>query len=178
MSRLGIKPIIIPKGTTIYFTNSFITIKGIYGELHQLIDNSLIIIITENDITIKRLNDKKTTKAYHGLIRVLIQNMILGVTKKFSKLLIVEGIGYKFKIEANILILYMGFSHLTYFPIPKNLILNLELPTRLTISGINKEEVGFFSARIRSIKPPEPYKGKGIKYNNEIIKRKAGKTRK
>jgi large subunit ribosomal protein L6 len=179
MSRIGIKPIIIPKGVIVTFQDSSINIKFENNELSQLIATDFLSIeIINNLINIQRLNDKKTTKAYHGLIRVLLQNMILGVTEKFSKLLIAEGVGYKFQIEENRLILSMGFSHKINFIIPENLKLKLESPTRLLISGINKETVGFFAAKIRDIKPPEPYKGKGIRYENEIIKRKAGKTKK
>lgn len=178
MSRVGIKPIIIPKGVTIIIENSLIKVNGQYGELIQSINNSLTFSIRNNFININRVNEEKTTKAYHGLIRVLVQNMILGVSNKFSKLLIAEGVGYKFHIEENNLILYMGFSHKIIIKIPENLKLTLESSTKLIISGINKEIVGFFSAKIRAIKPPEPYKGKGIRYEKEIIKRKAGKTRK
>lgn len=179
MSRVGKKPIIIPKGINVTFKDSLIKIQSETNNLDQFIDSSCLSIgIHDSIITIERLNDKKSTKAYHGLIRVLIQNMILGLTENFSKLLIAEGVGYKFQIEENMLILSMGFSHKITLIIPKELKVKLESPTKLLISGINKEIVGLFAAKIRNIKPPEPYKGKGIRYENEIIKRKAGKTRK
>jgi large subunit ribosomal protein L6 len=179
MSRVGNKPILIPQGINVTFQESLIKIKSETNYLDQFVDNSCLSILIDNStINIKRLNEKKSTKAYHGLIRVLIQNMILGVTENFSKLLIAEGVGYKFQIEKNTLILYMGFSHKITLLIPTTLKVKLEAPTKLLISGINKEIVGLFAAKIRDIKPPEPYKGKGIRYENEIIKRKAGKTRK
>lgn len=178
MSRVGIKPISIPEEVKINSQNNLIIIKGKFGELNQIIDKRLEITIKNNLLIIKRLNEKKETKAYHGLIRMLLQNKILGVTNSFSKLLLAEGVGYKFQIDNQKLILSIGFSHPVILDIPSHLELKLESPTKLIISGIDKEEVGLFAAQIRNVKPPEPYKGKGIKYDNEIIKLKAGKTKK
>jgi large subunit ribosomal protein L6 len=178
MSRVGKKPIIIPSGVQVTLEKNIINISGNKGKISQNIQNSLEVLIENNLVIISRLNESKTTKAYHGLIRALLQNMVIGVNQSFSKLLIAEGVGYKFQLEKNEIILTMGFSHPVKFIIPENLTLKVESPTRLLISGIDKEQVGFFAAKIRDIKPPEPYKGKGIRYENEKILRKAGKTRK
>lgn len=178
MSRVGIKPVMIPEGVEVDIKNNLIVIKGKFGELKQSVDNRLKIIIEDNNLIIKRFDEKKETKAYHGLIRMLLQNKVIGVKNLFSKLLILEGVGYKFQIDNQKVILLVGFSHNVIIDIPKNLEIKLESPTKLLISGIDKEQVGLFSAKIRNIKPPEPYKGKGIRYENEIIKYKAGKTKK
>lgn len=178
MSRIGKKPVLIPSGITVEFENQILKISNKNEETFQNINDLVSIKINQNQINIDRCNEKKATKAYHGLIRALIQNKILGITQNFSKLLIAEGVGYKFQIDKNILSLNMGFSHPIQFIIPNNITIKLESPTRLMISGIDKQEVGFFAAKIRNIKPPEPYKGKGIRYENEKILRKAGKTRK
>ena len=123
-----------------------------------------------------RQNDAKKTREYHGLMRTLIQNMVTGVDQLYSKTLIAEGVGYKFFLEKNDLALSVGFTHPVKFSIPAGLTLKLEFNTKILITGIDKEKVGFFAAEIRSIKPPEPYKGKGILYEGEKIIRKAGKT--
>lgn len=178
MSRVGKKPIVIPEGVTVDFQNQILKISSKKEQVFQVVNDLVSIKINQQQIVIDPCNEKKTTKAYHGLIRALIQNRILGITQNFSKLLIAEGVGYKFQIDKNILSLNMGFSHPIQFSIPQNISIKLESPTRIIISGIDKQEVGFFAAKIRDIKPPEPYKGKGIRYENEKILRKAGKTRK
>jgi len=176
MSRIGKKTILIPKGTSVNFENQKIKVIGKFGTLEKIISSELQIEIINDRITIKRENDLKKIKAYHGLIRALIQNMILGVTEKFSKTLIAEGIGYKFQLEKKLLILSMGFTHPIEFLIPDDLSIKLESSTKIIISGIDKEKVGFMCAKIKDIKPPEPYKGKGILYEGQKIIRKAGKT--
>jgi large subunit ribosomal protein L6 len=181
MSRIGKKILNIPDNVKIFINSEKINVIGPKGELVQKIDaigESFNFLLGNNQLDITRPNDKKEIKAYHGLIRSLLYNMILGVTQGFSKRLIAQGVGYKFSIENNYIFLNMGFSHSIKFLIPEDLILQLESPTKLLISGIDKQRVGFFAAKIRDIKPPEPYKGKGIRYEREKIIRKAGKTRK
>jgi len=178
MSRIGKKTITIPKDTSVILENTIIKVKGKYGILEQSISENLQVEISNDKILVKRKNDLKESKAYHGLIRALIQNMIIGVTKQFSKTLIAEGIGYKFQIENKKLILNMGFTHPIEFLIPDDITIKAESPTKIIIMGIDKQKVGFMSAKIKDIKPPEPYKGKGIMYEGEIIIRKAGKTKK
>ena len=130
----------------------------------------------EKTLKIICTNETKACRSYHGLIRALVQNMITGVSEKFTKILVAEGIGYKFGIDKNNLILNMGYTHPIEFSIPNDLQIQTESPTRLSISGIDKEKVGFLASKIREVRPPEPYKGKGIRYEGEKILRKAGKS--
>lgn len=176
MSRIGKKEIRIPKGVTVSHIDGKLTIKGAYGILENSLEPRLKILINENTISVIRHEDDKNIRALHGLTRALIQNMILGVSQKFFKALAVEGVGYKFQLEKNMLVLSMGYSHPVEFIIPKNLEIKLESLTKIVVSGIDKQQVGLFASEIRKVRPPEPYKGKGIRYDNEIILRKAGKT--
>ena len=176
MSRIGKKLIEIPKDVSINITEESILIKGKYGYLEQKLNNLLNITISENKLFISRKEDTTKSREYHGLIRALIQNMVTGVTHKFSKVLIAEGVGYKFQIENKKLIVNVGYTHPINFEIPSDLEIKLESPTKINITGINKEKVGFLASKIRDMRPPEPYKGKGILYDGEIIRRKAGKT--
>lgn len=178
MSRIGKKPIQIPKDVSINFNDQLIQIKGKHGSLERTISTDLILSQENNILTITRSAETKKIREYHGLIRALIQNMVTGVTEKFSKTLIAEGVGYKFQLDKSTLILNAGYTHPVEFIIPSNLAVKLESPTKISISGIDKELVGFLAAQIRDIRPPEPYKGKGILYEGEKIIRKAGKTRK
>lgn len=176
MSRIGKKAISIPKDVFIQIENKKIIVKGKHGILERSILEGIQIEVKENKILVTREDDSKKSRSCHGLIRALVQNMVSGVNEKFSKTLIAEGVGYKFQIDKKSLVLSMGYSHPIQFEIPADLNINLESPTRILISGIEKEKVGFLAAQIREIRPPEPYKGKGIRYEGEIIIRKAGKT--
>jgi large subunit ribosomal protein L6 len=176
MSRVGKKIITIPQNVTVSLQNENLIVNGPHGKLEQKIISSIDLSLTEHEIKVSRKDETKFSKACHGLFQVLIQNMIKGVSQKFSKNLVVEGVGYKFQSEKGNLILNMGFSHRVQLVIPEDLVINLESPTKMIVSGINKEKVGFFAAKVRNIKPPEPYKGKGIRYEDEKILRKAGKT--
>ena len=176
MSRIGKKVIDIPNDVSITVTSEKITVIGKYVILEQTLLNLLKFEISDNKLAITRLNDTKQTRAYHGLIRALVQNMVTGVTQKFSKTLIAEGVGYKFQLDKKILLVNVGYTHPIEFQIPTDLEIKTESPTKIAISGINKEKVGFLAAQIRDTRPPEPYKGKGILYDGEIIRRKAGKT--
>lgn len=176
MSRIGKKVIDIPKEVVVTLLNEKILVKGKYGSLERDLSTNLNVEIKENQIFISRIDETKKSRELHGLIRALIQNMVKGVNEKFSKTLIAEGVGYKFQIDKTNLILNVGFTHPVQFIIPSDLTIKLESPTKILISGINKEKVGFLAAKIRDIRPPEPYKGKGILYDGEKIIRKAGKT--
>ena len=134
------------------------------------------LLIEEKKLVLKRLKETKEVKSYHGLIRALLQNMVKGVDQQFSKVLIAEGVGYKFQVEKTNLIVNVGYSHPIQFSIPTDLAIKVESNTKISILGIDKEKVGFFASQIRSTRPPEPYKGKGILYEGEKILRKAGKT--
>lgn len=178
MSRIGKKSIFIPNEVNLSIKNTIINIEGKHGNLQKSFLD-IINIHFENQylhLTIKE--NTKEAKAYHGLFRALIQNMVLGVQEPFVKILTAEGVGYKFQVEKETVQLSMGYTHPIKFLIPEGIKVQLDSPTRIQIKGIDKEQVGFFAAQIRAIKPPEPYKGKGIFYLGEIIIRKAGKTRK
>lgn len=176
MSRIGKKVIEIPKDVSVQLENEKIIVKGKHGSLEREILNNLKLEITDKKLVITRNDDSKQSRSYHGLIRALVQNMVSGVDQKFSKTLIAEGVGYKFQVDKTKLILSVGFSHPVEFEIPSDLTIKAESPTKLVISGIDKEKVGFLAAKIRDMRPPEPYKGKGLLYEGEKILRKAGKT--
>ena len=176
MSRIGNKVIEIPKDVSVQLENEKIIVKGKHGSLEREILNNLKLEITDKKLVITRNDDSKQSRSYHGLIRALVQNMVSGVDQKFSKTLIAEGVGYKFQVDKTKLILSVGFSHPVEFEIPSDLSIKAESPTKLVISGIDKEKVGFLAAKIRDMRPPEPYKGKGLLYEGEKILRKAGKT--
>lgn len=176
MSRIGKKIINIPANVSIVIDKETIKIKGKHGVLEKSFLNYIKIDQNENVLSISRVNDTKKIKAYHGLTRALVQNMVTGVNEKFSKTLIAEGIGYKFQVDKKTLILNMGYTHPVQFIIPDDLSIQVESPTKIIVNGIDKEKVGFLAAKIRSVRPPEPYKGKGIMYEGEKIIRKAGKT--
>jgi large subunit ribosomal protein L6 len=176
MSRIGKKLITIPKDVSIKLENQKIIVKGKYGVLERTISNFIQIVTEENKLFVHRLNEEKKTKESHGLTRALLQNMITGVDQKFSKILIAEGVGYKFLIEKEQLVVNVGYSHPITFKIPEDITIKLESNTKISLVGIDKEKIGFLASEIRSIRPPEPYKGKGIMYEGEKIRRKAGKT--
>jgi large subunit ribosomal protein L6 len=176
MSRIGKKAIDIPKDVNVTLKDEKIIVKGKHGSLEKTVLNLLQIELENNKLILKRAEDNKESRAYHGLMRALLQNMVTGVEKPYSKTLIAEGVGYKFQMEKTTLVLNVGFTHPVKFVIPADLTVKLESATKILISGIDKEKVGFFAAEIRAIRPPEPYKGKGIMYEGEKIIRKAGKT--
>jgi large subunit ribosomal protein L6 len=177
MSRIGKKAIEIPENVSLLLEKNKIIVKGKYGQMEQDFLDFLKIEIDQKKIYIKRTEETAKARELHGLLRALLQNMIIGVENKFSKILLAEGVGYKFQINNNKnLLVNVGFTHPVEFQIPSDIEIKLESPIKLIIMGINKQKVGFFADQIRSIKPPEPYKGKGLLYEGEIIRRKAGKT--
>lgn len=176
MSRIGKKVIEIPKDVSVKIEDQKIHVKGKHGNLERNLSPDLAVKMENNQIFIIRKDDSKKSRALHGLLRSLVQNMVKGVNEKFSKTLIAEGVGYKFQVEKENLILNVGFTHPVEFTIPSDLSVKLESPTKISISGVDKEKVGFLAAKVRDIRPPEPYKGKGILYEGEKIIRKAGKT--
>jgi len=176
MSRIGKKAIIIPKDVSVILNEGQIVVKGKYGTLSHNISQNINVLLENEKVIISRKNDEKKSRESHGLNRALIQNMITGVEKQFSKTLIAEGVGYRFQVEKKSLILNLGFTHPIQFEIPEDLIIKVESNTKIQLLGIDREKVGFFAAKIRDMRPPEPYKGKGILYEGEKILRKAGKT--
>lgn len=176
MSRIGKKAITIPANIKIKISNSTIYINGPKGQLSYTISDSINVEEIDNKIVLSRkLNDKKT-QALYGLSRSIINNMVIGVSEGFEKRLTIHGVGYRSQINNKTLVLYVGYSHPVEIHPPEDIKINVENNTDICISGINKETVGQIAAQIRSIRPPEPYKGKGIKYINENIKRKIGKA--
>ncbi|HRN25372.1 MAG: 50S ribosomal protein L6 [Ignavibacteriaceae bacterium] len=176
MSRIGKKIIEIPKGVTVTVTGNTVKVKGPKGELQRVVHNNMKVEMKDAQIEVKRPDDQKENRALHGLTRALIQNMILGVNEEYKKELDIVGVGYKVEAKGTNLLLNMGYSHPIYFIPPTGIKLETTTPTHIVITGIDKQLVGQVAAKIRSIRKPEPYKGKGIKYSNEQILRKAGKT--
>jgi large subunit ribosomal protein L6 len=176
MARIGKRPIEVPTNVSITFENQKIIVKGQHGVLEQLLSENIKVKVQDNEIIVTRIDETKKSRELHGLIRALIQNMVQGVDKKFSKVLIAEGVGYKFQLDKKDLILNVGFSNPVKMEIPEDISVKIESPTKVVLSGISKERVGFVASKIRDIRPPEPYKGKGLMYEGEKIVRKAGKT--
>ena len=176
MSRIGKKPVVIPAGVTVTQSGHNIKIKGPKGELQNEFHQNISISVKGNEITVTRPDDAKENKALHGLTRALLQNMINGVTNSYQKTLDIVGVGYRAELKGKNLLINIGYSHPIYFMPPDGVALQTPTQTQIVISGIDKQLVGLVAAKIRSIRQPEPYKGKGIKYSDEQILRKAGKT--
>lgn len=176
MSRIGKQPIVIPTGVDVKLENNVITVKGPKGTLTRKLVDDLTISIEDNQIVVTRPNDLKRYKSLHGLTRTLIANMVEGVTNGYTKSLEINGVGYRAAKNGNKLTLTLGYSHPVEMIDPEGITATLEGTNKITVSGIDKEKVGQFAAEIRAKRPPEPYKGKGIKYSTEIIRRKVGKT--
>jgi len=175
MSRIGKKPIDLPAGTDISFQSGTITVKGPKGSLSYNPPKEIDVEKEENKIICKRSTDLRQVRAYHGLVRSLLNNMVTGVSKGFTKSMEIIGVGYRAKIEGNALVMSLGFSHPVVYPIPQGISINVQGNT-IEVSGIDKQQVGAVAAKIRGYYPPEPYKGKGIRYVGEKVRRKAGKT--
>jgi large subunit ribosomal protein L6 len=176
VSRIGKKPIMIPEGVTIDTKGNSVKVKGPKGELENSFDSRLKFEVKDGEFIISRPDDTKEIKALHGLSRALVQNMVNGVTKAYQKTLDIVGVGYRAELKGKNLLLNIGYSHPIYFMPPENITLQTPTQTQIVISGIDKQLVGMVASKIRSIRSPEPYKGKGIKYSDEQIIRKAGKT--
>jgi len=175
VSRIGKKPIAL-NGVNVNLSGSIIKVKGKKGELVRELHPKIKVEVDGTEIKVTRPDDSRESKALHGMVRALLQNMISGVNEGFQKTLDIVGVGYKAEQKGKNVLLSLGFSHPIYFMPPDNVTLEVTSPTQIKISGIDKELVGQVAAKIRSFKEPEPYKGKGIKYSNETIVRKAGKT--
>lgn len=176
MSRIGKKPIVISKDVKVEFKDGAIVVEGPKGKLSQSLSARITVEIKDNQLFIKRLSDSKLDKSLHGLSRALISNMIKGVTEGYSKELEIIGVGFKAALKGNNLSLQLGFSHPVNFPIPEGIKIETPKPTQVVVRGIDKEMVGRISTEIRAIFPPEPYKGKGIRFVGEYVKKKIGKA--
>lgn len=173
MSRIGNRVLTIPNGVTLTVEDNKITVKGPKGELSTTLGEKLTVTVKENQITVERLDD--TVKKFHGTANANIVNMINGVTKGYKKELEAVGVGYKFTLKGNVLDVAAGYSHHIELAIPEGITLECPSNTEVNVLGIDKEKVGQFAAEIRKIRKPEPYKGKGIRYKDEFIRRKEGK---
>jgi large subunit ribosomal protein L6 len=176
MSRIGKKPIEIPAGVTITIDNSTVTVKGPKGELTRSFNPDIEIKVEENIINVSRPSDAKEHRALHGTTRALLSNMVEGVSKGFEKSLELIGVGYRAQKQGNKLILNVGYSHPVEITPEEGIEVEVPANTKLIVKGINKERVGALAANIRDVRPPEPYKGKGIRYEGEFVRRKEGKT--
>lgn len=179
MSRIGNKAITLPAGVTVDVQAiNFVNVKGPKGELSFQFNSELEIATEGSECVVKRPNDTKTMKMMHGTTRALLHNMVVGVSDGFKKVLEINGVGYRAALQGNKVVVSAGYSHPVELEIPKGLKVELPKNTQIIISGIDKQLVGQFAAEIREVRKPEPYKGKGIKYSDEHIRRKEGKTAK
>ena len=177
MSRIGKKPVVIPANVTVNVAEgNVVTVKGPKGELTNTFNADMIINVEGNVLTVSRPTDEANHRALHGLTRTLIANMVEGVEKGFSKELEVNGVGYRAEKKGNQLVMRLGFSHEVIVDEIPGITVEVPTPNKIIIQGIDKQVVGQFAAEVRGKRPPEPYKGKGIKYSTEVIRRKVGKT--
>ncbi len=176
MSRIGKKLIVVPNGVTISVTNNKVTVKGKNGELKEQLHANVGLEVKGSEVTVTRKSEERSVRAIHGTTRANIANMIKGVSEGFSKKLELVGVGYKAEMKGKNLALALGFSHPIIFRAPETIKIETPSQTNIVISGFDKQLVGLVAAKIRSFKLPEPYKGKGVKYEGEVLRRKAGKT--
>jgi len=175
MSRIGNRKIVVPAGVTITNENNIVTVKGPKGELSLELVKGIEISQEENTLIVTRPNDEKATKAMHGTTNANIQNLIKGVTEGFQKGLEIIGVGYRFNVKGTTLVINAGYSHPVEMAVPTGLTVEQVSNTEITVKGIDKVLVGKFAAEVRSVREPEPYKGKGIRYKDEYVRRKEGK---
>ncbi|MBS4537341.1 50S ribosomal protein L6 [Clostridium sp. D2Q-11] len=179
MSRIGLKPIEIPSGVEIKLDEkNYMVVKGPKGTLEQQLDRDMTIEIKDNEITVSRPTENKKHKSIHGLTRTLIDNMVVGVTKGYEKTLEIVGVGYRAQKQGKKLALNLGFSHPVEMDDPEGIETEVPSNTKIVVKGIDKQQVGNYAAVIRALRKPEPYKGKGIRYQGERVRRKEGKTAK
>ena len=177
MSRIGRMPIAIPAGVTVDIAeNNKVTVKGPKGTLERVLPSEMEIKVEDNNIVVSRPNDLKKMKSLHGLTRTLIANMVTGVTEGYEKVLEINGVGYRGQKQGKKLVLSLGYSHPVEMEDPEGIETVMDGTNKITVKGIDKEKVGQYAAEIRAKRSPEPYKGKGIKYADEVIRRKVGKT--
>jgi large subunit ribosomal protein L6 len=176
MSRIGKQPVTIPSGVTVKVEGGQIQVKGPKGELSGSVPRGIGAKLEDGRLVFERENDTKPIRANHGLARALANNMVVGCSEGFTRRLEIEGVGYRADVKGKVLNLLLGFSHPVNMPIPAGLSVSVENNTKLSIEGADKQSVGQFAADIRSLRPPEPYKGKGVRYEDEHIRRKVGKA--
>ncbi len=176
MSRIGKKPVMLPEGVTVTIDNQTVVVKGPKGELTNTFHKDMKISLEDNSVVVERPSDSKLHRTFHGTTRSLINNMVIGVSEGFKKELVIKGVGYRAQLQGNKLVISAGYSHPVEMNIPEGITVEVPKPVNVSVSGINKELVGEFAANIRAVRKPEPYLGKGIRYSDEQIRRKEGKT--
>lgn len=176
MSRIGKQPVTIPSGVTVSVEKTKVTVKGPKGSLSLPVPATCAVAQEGAEVVVTRANDEKSSRAAHGTTRAHIANMVRGVTEGFVKDLEIIGVGYKAEAKGRTLVMTIGYSHLVEFPVPEGITVETPEPTKIKVSGVDRQRVGQVAAEIRAVRPPEPYKGKGIKYVDEHIERKAGKS--
>ena len=176
MSRIGIKPIVVPAGVEVTVDGNVVTVKGPKGQLSQEISKNMTVEVKDGQVTVSRPNDDRHNRGQHGLARTLINNMVTGVTTGFEKKLQLVGVGYKTEKKGDTLVMSLGYSHPVEMKDPEGITTECPSQTEVTVKGIDKALVGNYAANIRAWRKPEPYKGKGIKYVDEVIRRKEGKA--
>ena len=178
MSRIGKQPIPVPSGVQVNIEGSTVTVKGAKGQLEYTFNEDMSIAMEGDEITVTRPSDGRNHRALHGLTRSLIANMVTGVSEGFSKTLEIIGVGYRAQLKGKDLELALGFSHPVAVKAEKDITFEVPVPTKIIVSGIDKQRVGQIASEIRDFRPPEPYKGKGVRYEGEYVRRKVGKTAK
>jgi len=176
MSRIGKLPVKIPSGVTVTVVDHTVSVKSGKSELTRVLNPAMRITVKDGTVVVERPSESKDHRSLHGLTRTLVWNMIEGVSKGYQKQLELVGVGYRASRQGEALVLNVGFSHPVRYPVPEGITIDVPEPTRINIKGASKEDVGQVAAEVRKIRPPEPYKGKGILYRGERIRRKAGKT--
>ncbi len=176
MSRIGKRPIPVPKNVTVTITSQNVAVKGPKGELARALPAEVEVVQEGDTIQVNRRNDSRVARQRHGLSRTLVANMVEGVSQGFQRRLEIQGVGYRAQVQGRNLVLSVGYSHPVQIEPPEGIQIAVENNTNVVVSGINKEIVGNIAARIRAVRPPEPYKGKGIRYAGEVVRRKAGKA--
>lgn len=176
MSRIGNDPIVIPDGVDVTVGDDGVTVKGPRGTLVDRYDKRIVVVVEDGVVRLSRVDDERESRALHGLSRALLNNMVVGVSEGYKKELRTEGVGYRANLQGSRLELQVGYSHPIHIEAPDGISFEVPEPTRIIVSGIDKQQVGQIAADIRRVRPPEPYKGKGIRYVGEYVRRKAGKA--
>ncbi len=176
MSRIGKKPVPVPKGVTVSCDKNTVSVSGPKGKLSEKMENDISLKVVNGEVIFERANETKRVKALHGLYRNLVNNMINGVVNGFTRVLLIVGVGYKAEVKGKKLVMNIGFAHPVEYDIPDGVSVQVEANTKIIATSNDKHKLGQACAIIRAIRPPEPYKGKGIRYENEAVRKKVGKT--
>lgn len=176
MSRIGKAPITVPSGVDVAIEGQQVTVKGPKGTLSHVVDRPIAVVLEDGVLSVSRPDDERENRALHGLSRSLVNNLVLGVTQGYERKLEIHGVGYRVQLKGNALEFALGFSHPVRIEAPEGITFSVESPTRFSVQGIDKQAVGQVAANIRRLRKPDPYKGKGVRYQGEVVKRKVGKT--